>query len=213
VVRANMISSLDGGTTVAGRSAGLGNPADEHLFTLLRDLADVVLVGSGTVKAERYGGIRLDASRRARRLRWGMSAEPPPIAVVTARGLDPQLPLFTDTETPPIVVTTQQRAGAVPSGARAISAGHDRVNFADAIGVLGADGFRRIHCEGGPGLLGSLVAADLLDECCLTIAPLLLGSGTQPMLPVPLHDPARWRLMGARVDGHHLFTRYRRTRG
>ena len=107
VVRANMIASLDGGTTVAGRSAGLGNPADEHLFTLLRDLADVILVGSGTVRAERYGGIRLDAARRARRLRWGLSAEPPPIAVVTARGLDPQLPLFTDTETPPIVITTR----------------------------------------------------------------------------------------------------------
>jgi riboflavin biosynthesis pyrimidine reductase len=213
VVRANMIASLDGGTTVAGRSAGLGNPADEHLFTLLRDLADVILVGSGTVRAEQYGGIRLDAARRARRLRWGLSAEPPPIAVVTARGLDPQLPLFTDTETPPIVITTRQRADAVPSGARTIAAGHDRVNFADAIGVLGADGFRRIHCEGGPGLLGSLVAADLLDECCLTIAPLLLGSGTQPMLPVALHDPARWRLMGARVDGDHLFTRYRRTHG
>jgi riboflavin biosynthesis pyrimidine reductase len=213
VVRANMIASLDGGATVAGRSAGLGNPADEHLFGLLRDMADVILVGSGTVRAERYGGIRLDATRRARRLRWGLSAEPPPIAVVTVRGLDPNLPLFTDTETPPIVITTEQGAGAVPSTARTISAGHDRVNFADAIGVLGSQGFRRVHCEGGPGLLGSLVAADLLDECCLTIAPLLLGSESQPMLAVRLDDPARWRLAGARVDGDHLFTRYRRTHG
>jgi len=62
-------------------------------------------------------------------------------------------------------------------------------------------------------LLGSLVAADLLDECCLTIAPLLLGSESQPMLAVRLDDPARWRLAGARVDGDHLFTRYRRTHG
>ena len=59
VVRANMVASLDGGTTVHGRSGGLGNAADEHLFALLRDLADVVLVGAGTVRAERYGGIRL----------------------------------------------------------------------------------------------------------------------------------------------------------
>jgi riboflavin biosynthesis pyrimidine reductase len=213
VVRANMIASLDGGATVDGRSAGLGNAADTRLFTLLRDLADVILVGSGTVRAERYGGIRLDADRRARRVRWGLSAEPPPIAVVTTRGLDPQLPLFTDTETPPIVVTTHEGARAVPEGARTITAGHDRVNLADAIGGLDAAGFRHIHCEGGPGLLGSLVAADLLDECCLTIAPLLLGSGAQPMLPVAIDNPARWQLVTARVDGHHLFTRYRRARG
>ena len=76
-------------TTVHGRSGGLGNAADEHLFALLRDLADVILVGAGTVRAEHYGGIRLTAERAARRLRWGLTAEPPPIAVVTARGLDP----------------------------------------------------------------------------------------------------------------------------
>jgi 5-amino-6-(5-phosphoribosylamino)uracil reductase len=75
---------------------------------------------------------------------------------------------------------------------------------------LAAAGFRHIHCEGGPALLGSLVAADLLDECCLTIAPMLLGSGAQPMLPAVIDDPAPWQLVAARVDGQHLFTRYRR---
>ena len=95
-----MIASLDGGATVDGRSGGLGNAADQHLFALLRDLADVILVGSGTVRAEQYGGIRLDPERRARRTRWGRTAAPPPIAVVTGRGLDADLPLFTDTETP-----------------------------------------------------------------------------------------------------------------
>jgi riboflavin biosynthesis pyrimidine reductase len=130
--------------------------------------------------------------------------------VVTARGLDPGLPLFTDTETAPIVITTRAGAAVVPDGARTITAGHDRVNLADAIGGLASAGFRHIHCEGGPGLLGSLVAADLLDECCLTIAPMLLGSGAQPMLPVVIDNPGRWQLVTARVDGHHLFTRYRR---
>ena len=210
VVRANMIASLDGGATVDGRSAGLGNAADTRLFAILRDLADVILVGSGTVRAERYGGIRLDAARRARRVRWGLSADPPPIAVVSNRGLDPGLPLFTDTQTPPIVITTEAAAHTVPEGARTITAGHDRVILADAIGGLASAGFRHIHCEGGPGLLGNLVAADLLDECCLTIAPMLLGSGAQPMLPVAIDNPGRWDLVAARVDGHHLFTRYRR---
>lgn len=209
-LRANMIASLDGGSTVDGRSAGLGNAADEHLFAVLRDLAEVILVGSGTVRAEGYGGIRLDDTRRARRRRWGLPTTPPPIAVVTGRGLDPEAPLFTDTDTPPIVITTEQAAGAVPEGVQVIISGHDRVNLSEAITALGVAGFTRIHCEGGPGLLGDLVAADLLDECCLTIAPMLLGSRATRLLPVPLDDAVHWELAAARLAGDHLFTRYRR---
>ena len=210
VVRANMIASLDGGTTVDGRSAGLGNRADEALFALLRDLADVILVGSGTVRAEKYGGVRLSERRQERRRRWGRPVEPPPIAVVTGRGLDPRSPLFTDTETPPIVITTRDGAATVPAGVRVIVAGTDSIDLHAAVTALAEEGFGRIHCEGGPSLLASLVGADLLDECCLTLAPLLLGSRATRMLPVALADPAHWELVAARLDGDHLFTRYRR---
>ena len=212
-LRANMIASLDGGATLDGRSAGLGNAADEHLFAVLRDLAEVILVGSGTARAEQYGGVRLDAERSARRVRWGLPATPPPIAVVTGRGLDPQLPLFTDTVTPPLVITTELAADKVPDGIQVIIAGHDRVNFPQAVTALGVAGFQRIHCEGGPSLLSDLAAADLIDECCLTIAPMLLGAGASPMLPGPLPHPIRWELAAARLNGDHLFTRYRRTAG
>ncbi len=210
VVRANMIASLDGGSTVDGRSAGLGNPADEALFALLRDLADVILVGAGTVRAEQYGGIFLSAQRRGRRQRWGFPVAAPPIAVVTRGGLDPALPLFTDTDTPPIVVTTESGASSVPAGVRVVVAGTDRIDLGVAVATLADSGLRRIHSEGGPALLASLVEADLLDECCLTLAPMLLGSRAARMLPAVLADPARWRLLAARQDGHHLFTRYRR---
>lgn len=213
VVRANMISSLDGGSTVDGRSAGLGNAADEHLFTLLRDLAEVILVGAGTVRAERYGGIRLDPTRSARRRRWGLPADPPPIAVVTGRGLDTRSPLFTDTAVPPIVITTEAVADLVPKGVPVIIAGHDRVNLSDAIGSLAATGYGRIHCEGGPALLAALAAAGLLDECCLTISPLMLGSTATALLPVALDNPLGWHLLTARVGGDHLFTRYQRAVG
>jgi len=212
-VRANMIASLDGGCTVDGHSAGLGNPADEHLFAVLRDLAEVILVGSGTARAEGYGSIRFDEIRRARRRRWGLPATPPPIAVVTGRGVDPESPLFTDTVTPPIVITTEVAAKTVPAGVQVIICGHDRVNLSDAVTALGVAGFSRIHCEGGPGLLGDLVAADLVDECCLTISPMLIGSRATRLLPIPLADAAQWELAAARLDGNHLFTRYRRTVG
>ena len=210
VLRANMIASLDGGSTVEGVTAGLGNPADEYLFALLRDLAEVILVGAGTVRAEGYGGIRLTATRQARRRRWGLPTQPPPIAVVTNRGLDPRLPLFTDTETPPIVITTERSADSVPKDVPVIICGIDRVNLSGAVGSLAGSGFRRIHCEGGPGLLGSLVAAGLVDELCLTVAPLALGSSAVPLLPVVIAQPVRWELLAARIDGDHLFTRYRR---
>ncbi|MGS0687029.1 pyrimidine reductase family protein [Nakamurella sp. GG22] len=210
VVRANMIASLDGGATLNGRSGGLGNPADEHLFALLRDLADVILVGAGTVRAEGYGGIRLPSERAARRLRWGFGAEPPPIAVVTGRGLDPGSPLFVDTRTPPIVITTEQGADTVPAGVRVIVAGTDRIDPAVAIDALAGLGLRRIHCEGGPALLAALAAGGLLDEYCLTIAPLMLGSRAAPVLPIELQDPLGWELVTAAVSGNHLFTRYRK---
>ena len=81
-------------------------------------MAEVILVGAGTVRAEHYGGVRLTEERAARRVRWGLTAAPPPIAVVTARGLDPASPLFTDTVTPPIVITTRSAPGWYPPGSR-----------------------------------------------------------------------------------------------
>lgn len=210
-VRANMITSLDGGAALDGRSGGLGNEADRHLFAVLRDLADVILVGSGTVRAERYAGVELDDRRRARRRRWGLPTVPPPIAVVTGRGLDPELPLFTDFETAPIVITPRAAAGRVPAVAEPLLAGDDGVDLAAAIRGLADRGLRRIHCEGGPALLGQLIGADLLDECCLTLAPVLLGSGATRLLPIELGGPASWAPASVRIAGAHLFIRYHRT--
>lgn len=211
-VRANMITSLDGGAALDGRSGGLGNEADQRLFAVLRDLADVILVGSGTVRAEQYAGVELDDTRRARRVRWGRPAAPPPIAVVTGRGLDPDLPLFTAFETAPIVITPRAAASRVPDAATALLAGEESVDLAAAIRGLADRGLRRIHCEGGPDLLGRLVGQDLLDECCLTIAPLLLGSAATRLLPTELAEPAHWTPVSLGVDGAHLFARYRRDR-
>lgn len=209
-VRGNMIASLDGGAAIDGRSGGLGNAADQHLFAVLRDLADVILVGSGTVRAERYAGIRLDADRRDRRRRWGRPPTPPPIAVVTGRGLDASLPLFTDFETRPIVITPRTAAAKIPDSAAALIAGEHELDLPAAIRELADRGYRRIHCEGGPSLLGQLIANGLLDECCLTLAPLLLGAGAARLLPTHLDDPVAWSPISFRIAGAHLFARYRR---
>jgi 5-amino-6-(5-phosphoribosylamino)uracil reductase len=98
-VRVNFVSSLDGAVTVDGRSGGLGNAADKKVFHLLRELAEVVLVGGGTVRAEKYNGVQRPTRGRD---------TPPPVAVVTGTAdLDPGSALFTDTVVPPLILTLE----------------------------------------------------------------------------------------------------------
>lgn len=211
VLRANMVMSIDAGVTVDGRSAGLGSAADQRLFAVLRDLADVLLVGAGTIRAEGYGGIRPGADRLARRRRWGLG-DPPRVAVVTGRGLAKDLTLFTDTDAAPIVLTTTQGARLMADfPASVIDVGDDTVDLARMVSALADLGLHRIHCEGGPGLLGRLIAAELVDELCLTTAPMMLGTGAGALLGgVELAGAAKWRLESLHVDGDQLFSHYRR---
>ena len=97
---------------------------------------------------------------------------------------------------------------------RALSQGfvecEQRVDPAVAVAGLADLGFERIHCEGGPSLLGRLIAAGLVDELCLTIAPLLLGATATRLLSTDLSDPVGWDPVHLRAGGRHLFARYAR---
>jgi len=84
-LRANFIASLDGGATVGGTTGRLGGPGDRALFSLLRELADVILVGAGTVRVEDYSGARPTVAQRHRRQARGQS-EVPQLAIVTKSG-------------------------------------------------------------------------------------------------------------------------------
>jgi riboflavin biosynthesis pyrimidine reductase len=209
MLRANMVAAIDAGAVLAGKSEGLGSSADQRLLVVLRDLADVVLVGAGTIRAEGYGGIRLGTDRLERRARWGFGG-PPPIAVVTRRGLDRELGIFTDNEVQPIVITSTAGAARMSGHpATVIEAGTDSVEMGAAVRALAGRGFRRILCEGGPSLLGSLVAERLVDELCLTTSPITVGAGPTTLLgAVRLTEPAQWRLQTLHVDGSHVFSRY-----
>ena len=184
VVRGNAIASLDGGATTDGTSGGLGGSGDRHLFAVQRELADVIVVGAGTARAENYSGARMTAAQRQRRQRRGQS-EVPPLAVVTRSGvLEHDLPVLTQTEVPPLVITCADNAdtarGRLGSAAQVIAcSGTDpsRVDLAVALAQLADRGLLRVLNEGGPSLLGAFVAANLLDEICLTSAPLLVGGG------------------------------------
>lgn len=219
-VRANMVGSLDGGATVDGTSGGLGSATDQKLIGLQRDLADVVLVGAGTVVGENYPGTKSYPKRAARRQRWGRSPIPP-WAIVASRPLPADLRAITESRTPTIVITAD--GVDQPAGTEVIRTG-PTVDLGSALAALADRGHHRILCEGGPQLLGRLAADDLLDELSLTISPTLLGTGsTTPLLggidlgarhADELSDsrPARWRLVTLLAADDHLFTRYRRQR-
>ena len=169
-LRANMVTSADGAASLDGASAGLSSAADRHVFALLRTLADVILVGGGTARAEGYKPVRI--RELWRHLRAGRPATPP-IAVVTGgAGLDLSSPLFADEST--IIITT---ARASIARENVIVAGSDSVDLSVAIAALHDRGHQHILAEGGPGILGQLVTGGLLDELCLTIGPLLAGPG------------------------------------
>jgi riboflavin biosynthesis pyrimidine reductase len=219
-VRANMIVSVDGGATFDGRAGGLAGPGDRVLFKVLREIADVVLVGAGTVRAENYSGAQLSVAARQARQARGQS-EVPPIAVVTASGaLDPTSRLFTNTETPPLVFTTTASSVAtrdrLHGRAEVLDASASDPTVVDPAAVLaelGHRGLYRVLCEGGPTLLGDIVERDLLDELALTVAPMLVAGGGPRV--VSSHAPVSTGLRTAHIladDDGYLYLRYTRSR-
>ena len=94
-----------------GEDRGLAGPGDKALFSLMRELADVIVVGAGTVRVENYGGAQMSAAARQARRDQGQS-EVPPIAIVTQSGLLDR-DMFTHTEVPPLVLTTAAAQEAV----------------------------------------------------------------------------------------------------
>ncbi len=193
-VRCNMISSLDGAVAVNGRSGMLGGPADGRVFEVLRSLADVVLVGGGTARAEGYGPVRLSGELRAQRRTRGLS-EVPPLAIVTGSGnLDWSSPLFTEAEARPIVVTTAGLDDAVRSRAEQVAdfvvAGDRRVDIRQVLEHFHRTGYRSVLLEGGPALNADVVRCGLLDELCLTVSPrLVAGSGPRVLAGPELSRP------------------------
>lgn len=186
-LRVNFVMTLDGAVAVDGRSSPLGGPGDKRVFDTLRDLADVVLVGAGTVRAEHYGGARVSAAQRARRIAGGQTPAPS-IAIVTESGrLDPASRVFAEAEAtaPPLVFTTADADvdALTAAGAVVHRSGGDRVDLAGVLAHLAAAGRGRVLCEGGPRLFGELLTADVVDELCLTISP-LLTAGDAPRIAV-----------------------------
>jgi riboflavin-specific deaminase-like protein len=213
-LRLNFVTSLDGAVSVDGRSAGLSGPEDKQVFGLLRTMCDALLVGAGTLRHEGYDALTFSERRRAARVAMGLAADPPLVILSRRLDLAPEHPMFTRAPVRPIVLTPRTspagRRAALARVADVVVAGTITVDLAAGLAELHRRGLRQVLCEGGPEVLGSLTAADLVDELCLTVAPLLVGPGpgrisTGPPLVAPRRSP--W----ARFVGDVLLLRYTRS--
>lgn len=214
-IRMNFVASVDGAATAEGRSKGLQTPGDNRVFTALRDLADIVLAGAGTVRIEGYEAIGMSATRAERRARFGLPPLLPTAVVSRSLRLDPDSPLFT--AAPPdartVVITT---AAADPGTRRALAqvadvavCGETSVDFVAARAALHERGYVRVLSEGGPTLFGEMANAGVVDELCLSVTPLLAGPGARRVVAGELWQQARrLTLLGLLEEDGALFCRY-----
>ena len=213
---ANFISSLDGRASVTGRSGALGDDGDKALFRALRAAVDAVLVGTGTLRAERYGRLVKDPEVRAQRQAHGLRAEPLACVLTRSGRLPLDIPLFSEPEAEVVVFTgTRIELGDSAARVEVVPLPPAELDFAHALAHLrAAHGVRALLCEGGPAVLSALVHESVLDELCLTLAPRLVGGGAETAITAgsPLPELAEARLAGMLERNGSLFLRYQRTK-
>jgi riboflavin biosynthesis pyrimidine reductase len=188
-VRANFVSTLDGAATGPdGRSGSINTGADREVFALLRALADVVVVGAGTARAEGYRRVVTRAKWRDRRAAAGQTAHPA-VAVVSRAARVPPLLAEQRAESGDAYLLTCAAAGttALAAARRALGEDHVLVHGEESVDLpagladLAGRGMPRVLTEGGPHLLRDLTAAGLLDELCLTLVPTVIA-GEHPRI-------------------------------
>jgi riboflavin biosynthesis pyrimidine reductase len=198
-----MVATLDGAAAGQdGRTGSINSRGDHLVFHLLRGLADVILVGAGTVRAEHYGLPKPYSALAEHRA--SLDQGPVPLlAVVTRSGdlPDKLLPAEGDaTEGRLLVITAESAGGEVLNRLRdrfgpksVLVAGAERVDVTVAVDALSDMGLDRVLCEGGPSVLGDLVAGGELDELCLTWTP-MVTSGFEPRILRGLPAEQRFEL-------------------
>jgi riboflavin-specific deaminase-like protein len=209
-VIANMAVTADGKATIEGRSGPIGGEADHDLFHALRRQVDAVLVGTGTLRAERYGRLVRDPSARAARERRGLAADPLAVTVTRSGRLPFDIPLFEDPHSTIVVFTATELEPAAASASVRVERLADPSLTAVLAALRAGHGVHSVLCEGGPTLLSGLVSEGVLDELFLTLAPRLAGGGgaRTALAGAPLAGPVELDLRWVLEHDGELLLRY-----
>ncbi len=235
-VFSNFVTTLDGVVSLNAKGHASGadisgfSAQDRMVMGLLRAIADVVIIGSGTLRADRrhvwtaeavYPELADDYLQLRRTL--GKRGAPLNVIVSGSGKIDLRLPVFASGKVPALIVTTA--AGAkrlsnrrVPDSVEICAIRRSmRAIRASAVleAVCRARRGKLILVEGGPRLLGDFYAEHLIDEQFLTLAPQIAGRDTgDRRLSLVMgkafapRDPLWGTLIDARRGDSHLFLRY-----
>jgi riboflavin biosynthesis pyrimidine reductase len=235
-VFSNFVTTLDGvvSLNVKGHASGGDisgfSAQDRMVMGLLRAIADVVIIGSGTLQSDRRhvwtaGAIFPALADEYQQLRDAMGKRGPPLNVIVSGtgDIDLRLPVFASGKVPVLIITTTAGAARLGKqrapdsveirGVRSRASAIPVNAILDAVGRVSRG--KRILVEGGPRLLGDFYAEHLVDEQFLTLAPQIVGreGGDHRFSLVmgKLFAPGdgRWgTLSDLRRGSSHLFLRY-----
>jgi riboflavin-specific deaminase-like protein len=206
----NFAVTVDGHATVEGRSGPIGTETDTAMLVALRMRAEAIMIGAGTMRAERYGRLFTDPQRRAVRERRGLPADPLFVLVSGRLDLPWDAPLFTDGGGRVLIFTASEEDPPATATPLRIVRHQGRIDMVEALRYLRVErGIRSLLSEGGPHLHADLLSAGLVDELFVTLGPMLAG-GEGPGLTSGLPERVTplelaWLLR----DGNELFARYR----
>lgn len=200
----NMVSSLDGKATVSGSASGIGSKVDRQVMNNLRSLSDGIMVGAGTLRAEK---ISLSVPERLSRLRVSNGKSSQPLAIIVTH--DPCLPLHN-------LVSSKSHNTLITSSLVSYER-YERqgLEIQDVLkAIRNSHSIERLLVEGGPSLNQSLLSANLVDEIFLTISRKIIGGstgdtstiveGTSENLPGGIHQ----KLVSVNMHQSELFLRY-----
>ncbi len=212
-VAMNFAATVDGRATIGGVSGPIGSDADTAMLAGLRTRFDAVMIGAGTMRAERYGRPVASQERREQRERLGLPHDPLMVIVSGRLDLPWDAPLFTEGGGRVLIFTASEAEPPEVATSLRVIRHEGFVDIAEALRHLRQErGIRALLCEGGPGLHGELEGGGFVDELFLTIAPKLSGGDAPRILESDLPGAAELELAWLLEEDGELFARYGRRR-
>jgi riboflavin-specific deaminase-like protein len=210
-VATNFAATVDGRATIHGVSGPIGSATDTEMLAGLRTRFDAVMIGAGTMRAERYGRVIADQEKREHRERLGLPHDPLMVIVSGRLDLPWDAPLFTAGGGRVLIFTASEAEPPETATSLQIVRHEGAVDIPKALLYLRRErGIRALLCEGGPRLHAELEGGGFVDDLFLTIAPKLTGGEAPRIVEGELPALAELELAWLLEEEGELFARYSR---